>query len=106
MLQCCYALLNMDKNLVQTLTVHLFGKAYKVRCPEDKEDVLSKTEALLNQKIRETQRNSGLTAREDIIMMTALNLCHEEIERQMSLNSQSGLESSQAAAIVKNKIQK
>lgn len=91
---------------MQTLTVHLFGKAYKVRCPQGKEDVLVKTETLLNQKIRETQRNSGLTAREDIIMMTALNLCHEEIERQMAENQQAGLESSQAAAIVKNKIKK
>ncbi|XOV78981.1 MAG: cell division protein ZapA [Aestuariibacter sp.] len=89
---------------MQTLTVQLFGKAYKVRCPQGKEEVLVKTEAMLNQKIRETQRNSGLTAREDIIMMTALNLCHEEIERQMAENQQAGLESSQAAAIVKNKI--
>lgn len=89
---------------MRTVTVHLFGKAYKVRCPAGKEQVLARTEAMLNQKIRETQRNSGLSAREDIIMMTALNLCHEEIERQMADSNHTDLESSQAAAIVKNKI--
>lgn len=89
---------------MKTLTVHLFGKPYKVRCPDGKEKLLALTEAMLNRKIRETQRNSGLTAREDIIMMTALNLCHEEVERQMAEKHDASLESSQAAAIVKNKI--
>ena len=88
---------------MKTLTIQLFGQAYKVRCPEGEERVLETTECMLNKKIKETQRNSGLSCREDIIMMTALNLCHEEVERELEQKEKdSALQSSQAAAILRN----
>ena len=65
----------------KTQFITLFGKQYKVRCPSGQENVLKQTEDLLNQEILETKQNSGLTNREDIIMMTALNLCSQAVER-------------------------
>lgn len=62
-------------------TIYLLGKPYKIRCPAGKEDELAQTALVLNNQLQETQRNSGLTGREDIIMMTALNLCHQELLR-------------------------
>jgi cell division protein ZapA len=61
-------------------TIHLLGKPYKVRCPEGKEQELADSVATLRQKLQETQSHSGLTAREDIILMAALNMCHQEVQ--------------------------
>jgi len=66
----------------KTKSVVLMGKAYKVRCPQGKEQILSDTVQLLNERLQQTQRSSGLIAREEIIMMTALNICHEQLEQQ------------------------
>lgn len=63
-------------------TIHLLGKPYKVRCPEGKEQELGASVAALQQKLQQTQRNSQLSAREDIILMTALNMCHEELQNK------------------------
>ena len=60
------------------------GKAYKVCCPAGKEQILQDTVQLLNERLKETQANSGLTAREDIIMMAALNICHAQLEEEQS----------------------
>lgn len=68
-------------------TINLLGKCYKVRCPEGKEEELQKTAEVLSKRLQETKRNSGLSAREDIIMMTALNMCHEELQQ---INSDDG----------------
>ena len=65
-------------------TINLLGKCYKVRCPEGKEQELQQTAELLSKRLQETKRNSGLSTREDIIMMTALNMCHEELQKIQS----------------------
>ena len=65
-------------------TINLLGKCYTVRCPEGKERELEQTAELLSKRLQETKRNSGLSAREDIIMMTALNMCHEELQNIQS----------------------
>lgn len=61
-------------------TIHLLGKPYKVRCPEGKEQELADSVASLRKKLQETQSHSGLSTREDIILMTALNMCHQEVQ--------------------------
>ncbi|MCV2883457.1 cell division protein ZapA [Aestuariibacter sp. AA17] len=60
------------------VSITLLGKRYKVRCPEGKEQELNAVAQRLSERLEETKRSSGLTAREDIIMMTALNMCHAE----------------------------
>ena len=66
----------------KTQFINLFGRQYKVRCPSGEETVLKQTEDLLNQQLQATKKGSGLTNREDIIMMTALNLCRSIVEQQ------------------------
>jgi cell division protein ZapA (FtsZ GTPase activity inhibitor) len=61
-------------------TIHLLGKPYKVRCPEGKEQELADSVSCLRKKLQETQNHSGLSAREDIILMTALNMCHKDLQ--------------------------
>lgn len=63
----------------QKKTITLLGKRYTVRCPVGKEDELAVTVQLLGEQLEETRSKSGLSAREDIIMMTALNLCHQQL---------------------------
>ncbi|MCC2616496.1 cell division protein ZapA [Aestuariibacter halophilus] len=60
-------------------TIRLLGKPYRVRCPAGQEQALQRSAQLLNERLQQTQRKAGLTAREDIIMMTALNMCHQEL---------------------------
>ena len=74
---------------VKTQFITLFGKQYKVRCPAGQETTLKRTEDLLNQQLLETKKNSGLTNREDIIMMTALNLCKAAIEKDIAVQTAS-----------------
>ena len=83
-------------------TIYLMGRHYKVRCPDEEEPALKAVAAKLNDCIQETQRNSGLSAREDIIMMTALNLCHQLWQLQRELSQQNSLTDSQAAGLVNN----
>lgn len=90
--------------VAKTQFITLFGRQYKVRCPSGEETVLKQTEELLNQQLLLTKKGSGLTNREDIIMMTALNLCRTIIEQQG--NDKTGSEQlaqSQASTMVKSK---
>ncbi len=62
--------------------VILLNRPYRVACPDDKVDELNATVALLNEQLAATQKGTGLTGRDDIIMMTALNLCHQLLAEQ------------------------
>ena len=62
-------------------TIELLGKHYKVRCPQGKESELQLSAQLLSERLEQTKRNAGLSTREDIIMMTALNMCHQELQK-------------------------
>tara|TARA_Y100000034_G_scaffold103656_1_gene129461 strand:- start:340 stop:552 length:213 start_codon:yes stop_codon:yes gene_type:complete len=64
-------------------TIELLGKPYKVRCPEGKESELHLSAQLLSERLEQTKRNAGLSTREDIIMMTALNMCHQELQKNL-----------------------
>lgn len=66
----------------KTQFINLFGRQYKVRCPAGEETILKQTEDLLNQQLQATKKGSGLTNREDIIMMAALNLCRTIVDQQ------------------------
>lgn len=88
-------------NSVKTQFITLFGKQYKVRCPAGQETVLKQTEDLLNEQLLLTKQNSGLTSREDIIMMTALNLCRDLVDQNIQAKEQRRqLEESQASAML------
>ena len=90
--------------VAKTQFITLFGRQYKVRCPSGEESVLKQTEDMLNQQLLNTKKGSRLTNREDIIMMTALNLCRTIIEQQSNdkvANEQ--LAQSQASAMVNAK---
>ena len=87
------------------ISIVLYGKTYQVRCPVGEETALRASVTLLNEKISKTTRNTGLNAREDIIMMTALNLCNELLEQQFEQESieedqQEALHNTQAAAML------
>ena len=58
----------------------MLGKQYKVRCPAGKESELRLTAQRLSERLEQTKRKASLTSREDIIMMTALNMCHQELQ--------------------------
>ena len=92
---------NKIMNSVKTQFITLFGKQYKVRCPAGQETVLKQTEDLLNEQLLVTKQNSGLTSREDIIMMTALNLCRDLVDQKIQAKDQQRqLEESQASAML------
>jgi len=87
--------------VAKTQFITLFGRQYKVRCPSGEETVLKQTEDLLNQQLLLTKKGSGLTNREDIIMMTALNLCRTIIEQQSNdKTANEQLAQSQASTMV------
>lgn len=67
--------------------ITLLGKAYQVRCPVGEEQALREAVATLNKQLQHSQGNSGLSGREDIIMMTALNLCYQNLQLQQQVRN-------------------
>ncbi|TDF35035.1 cell division protein ZapA [Alteromonadaceae bacterium M269] len=59
------------------IEVVIFGKSYRVNCPEGEEKALQDSIQFLQEEILAARQGSGLSQREDIILMAALNLSHK-----------------------------
>jgi cell division protein ZapA len=62
------------------IEVTIFGKAYKVKCPAHEEQALRDSIALLQQEITTAKKSGGVSLREDVILMAALNISHKYLQ--------------------------
>jgi cell division protein ZapA len=65
--------------------VTIFGKTYRVKCSKSEEQALKDSIALLQQEIAIAKQSGGVSLREDLILMAALNVSHKYI--QLTSNS-------------------
>lgn len=72
----------------ESIVVHLLDKEFRVACPADERDNLSRAARYLDQKMREV-RSANVIGLERIAVMTALNLAHDLLLAQGELDQAS-----------------
>jgi len=59
------------------LDISILGQQYKMGCPDGEEDNLERSVSLFNDKLRSMKQNAPARRNEQLIVMAALNYCHE-----------------------------
>ncbi|WP_094752438.1 cell division protein ZapA [Psychromonas sp. CD1] len=59
------------------IEISILGQQYKIACPEGEEKALQKTVEQFNLKLNKIKSNTRTLRNEQLIVMVALNLCHE-----------------------------
>lgn len=73
----------MTQDLVK---IHLLGKEYCVNCPPGQKDQLYLIVQELEKRILATKKKTMLQSTENILLMTALNLTSDLLEKQAELD--------------------
>ena len=64
---------------MESVTVTILGKDYRVACPEGEQESLLRAARFLDKRMREI-REAGVSGHERIAVMAALNLSHEFLD--------------------------
>ncbi|KPU83522.1 cell division protein ZapA [Psychromonas sp. PRT-SC03] len=59
------------------IEISILGQQYKIACPEGEEKALQQTVEQFNLKLNNMKSNTRSLRNEQLIVMVALNLCHE-----------------------------
>jgi len=65
--------------------ISILGQQYKIACPNGKEETLQETVAQFNNILKEIKSSSRTLRNEQLIVMAALNVCHE-LQTEKSTN--------------------
>lgn len=57
--------------------ISILGQQYKIACPDGEEQTLQNTVEQFNDKLKNIKNNSRALRNEQLIVMAALNICHE-----------------------------
>ena len=63
--------------IMANIEISILGQQYKIACPEGEEQTLQNTVAQFNDKLRSIKSHSRALRNEQLIVMAALNFCHE-----------------------------
>jgi cell division protein ZapA len=64
----------LERNIV---SVRLLGKSYQIKCPPEQAEALQTSAHYIENKLREMKQASGSTDTHQLLVVMALNLCHE-----------------------------
>ena len=81
----------MTIDAVETVTVHILGKDYKLSCPPDERDGLMQAAKLLDERTKEI-RNAGVIGAERIAVMAALYLGYELLQSRSAVKQDAAAE--------------
>jgi len=59
------------------IEISILGQQYKIACPDGEEQTLQNTVEQFNDKLRSIKNSSRALRNEQLIVMAALNFCHE-----------------------------
>ncbi|MFZ5756415.1 MAG: cell division protein ZapA [Pseudomonadota bacterium] len=82
----------MTIDAMDTVTVQIFGKEYKLSCPPDERDGLMQAARLLDERMKELKQG-GMIGMERIAVMAALNLGYELLQNRGSARRDADLSS-------------
>jgi len=57
--------------------ISILGQQYKIACPDGEEDSLQNTVTQFNNKLQNIKSHSRTLRNEQLVVMAALNFCHE-----------------------------
>ncbi len=69
------------------LDIKIMDKDYRVACPQDQQDLLKESADLLNDRLNDIKSKGSIIGTERIAIMAALNLAHELLDSQKSVDS-------------------
>ena len=69
-----------EENKVNSLTVQILGKEYRVGCPEGEEENLRSAARHLNKQMNEIKSSGNIIGTEKIAVMVALNLASDLLQ--------------------------
>jgi cell division protein ZapA len=72
-----------------SLKIRILDKDYQVNCQPDEREALERSAKLLNEKMEEIRRGSHIIGLERIAVMAALNLAHDLIRSEQSVQQYS-----------------
>ncbi len=64
----------VDNHIV---TVRILGKHYNIKCPPEQAEELQKAANVIEERLNTMKRASGTSSTDRMLVVTALNLCHE-----------------------------
>jgi len=70
----------------QIITIKLLGSEHQIKCAPEKEQTLKAAAVELTKKVKSVQKKSNLSLSE-ATLLTALNLCGEQIEQNQTANA-------------------
>lgn len=76
-----------EPRMMNTLSVEILGKEYRVACPPGSETALEETARRLDRKMNEIREAGKVFGHERIAVMAALNLTHELMSQHQSAAS-------------------
>lgn len=72
---------------LKSIDIEVFGRFIKVNCPDENSSDLYYLANLLNKRLEYLKEKTGVSNIEQLIFITALNLCYElELEKQKSFH--------------------
>ena len=67
--------------MAKQIEVKILGRDFSIACPENEEDSLMKSINFLNHKIDEVQASGSIIGGDKTIIMAALNITHEYLNK-------------------------
>lgn len=60
-----------------TVSVRILGKNYNIKCPPEQADALHESARIIEDRLRAMKKASSTTSTDRMLVVIALNLCHE-----------------------------
>ncbi len=65
------------------VNIQILDKEYAVSCPESERDGLLRSAAMLDNRMRSTRDEGKVLGTERLVVITALNIVHEQMQNQL-----------------------
>ncbi len=73
-----------------TVAVSILQKEYKIACPEEQQDALIRSAAMVDRKMREIREQGKSIGQDRVAIMAAINIAYELLDSQSSHSNHSG----------------
>lgn len=67
----------------QAVDVQIFGRILRVNCPPKQQEALNQAAEDLNQRLQDLKDRTRVTNTEQLVFITALNICHELAQERL-----------------------
>jgi len=80
----------MSADKRDAIAVNILGKEYRIGCDSDEEEALLKAARLLDARMKQIRSSGKVIGTDRIAVMAALNLAHELLTRESSVDAAAG----------------